>query len=361
VTDVIVFHHAQGLTDGVREFADQLRAAGHRVTVPDLYEGKTFGTLADGIAHADQVGFGTIIERGRAAAEGLPAEVVYAGFSLGVLPAQMLAQTRPGAKGALLFHSCIPLAEFGGTWPRWTPVQIHAMEADELFVTEGDLDAAREVVAAANGDGELFLYPGDEHLFADSSLPSYSKGAAAVLMQRVLNFLGRADRAMPEPGGDQREILGQYLDYQRATMLAKTEGLTSEQLNRRHEPSSLTLGGLLYHLALVEESWLEVRFLGLPRREPWSGVDFDADPEWEFRTSAELEPEQLRERYRAACERSNQVAAAATGLDQLSEVPLGDGRKFTLGWVLLHLLEETARHAGHADLIREAIDGSTGE
>lgn len=361
MADVVLFHHAQGLTDGVREFADQLRQAGHRVTVPDLYEGKTFGTLAEGIAYAEQTGFGTIIERGQAAVEGLPAEVVYTGFSLGVLPAQMLAQTRAGAKGALLFHSCVPLAEFGGAWPRWTPVQIHAMEADELFVTEGDLEAARELVAAANGDGELFLYPGDEHLFADSSLPGHSKAATALLMQRVLNFLGRVGRTVPDLGGGQREVLGQYLDYQRATVLAKTEGLTREQLSRRHEPSSLTLGGLLYHLALVEESWMEVRFTGLPRREPWAGVDFAADPEWEFRTSAELEPEQLRQRYREACERSNQVAAAASGLDQLSAVPLDDGKKFTLGWVLLHLLEETARHAGHADLIREAIDGSTGE
>jgi dienelactone hydrolase/uncharacterized damage-inducible protein DinB len=361
VTDVVLFHHAQGLTDGVREFADRLRQAGHQVTVPDLYEGKTFATLADGIAHAEQVGFDTIIERGRAAAENLPAGIVYAGFSLGVLPAQMLAQTRPGAKGALLFHSCVPLAEFGGSWPRGTPVQIHAMEADELFVTEGDLDAARELVSAAGGEGELFLYPGDEHLFADSSLPGYHKGAAALLMQRVLGFLSRVERVMPDPGGGERAVLGAYLDFQRQTVLAKTEGLTREQLNRRHEPSSLTLGGLLYHLALVEESWLEVRFLGLPMREPWAGVDFAADPEWEFRTSTEMEPEQLRQRYREACERSRQAAAQATGLDQLSVVPLGNGQRFTLGWVLLHLLEETARHAGHADLIRESIDGSAGE
>ena len=156
MTDVIVFHHAQGLTDGVRQFADQLRSAGHRVTLPDLYEGKTFGTLAEGIAHAGQIGFGTILERGRAAAEGLPNEIVYAGFSLGVLPAQMLAQTRPGAKGALLFHSCVPVAEFGGTWPNDTPVQVHAMDADQLFVADGDLDAARELVNTTYA-AELFL------------------------------------------------------------------------------------------------------------------------------------------------------------------------------------------------------------
>jgi uncharacterized damage-inducible protein DinB len=177
----------------------------------------------------------------------------------------------------------------------------------------------------------------------------------------VLGLLGRAARIETDPIGGERELLGQYLDFQRATVLAKTEGLSREQMARRHAPSALTLAGLLYHLALVEESWLEERFLGLPVREPWIGVDFAADPEWEFRTSAELEPEQLRERYRQACERSRQAAAQADTLDQLSVAPLHDGRRFTLRWVLLHLLEETARHAGHADMLREAIDGIIGE
>jgi dienelactone hydrolase/uncharacterized damage-inducible protein DinB len=359
MTDVVVFHHAQGLTDGVRQFADQLRAAGHRVTVPDLYDGKTFGTLEDGIGYAQEAGFGTIIERGRAAVEGLPNEIVYAGFSLGVLPAQMLAQTRPGAKGALLLHACVPVAEFGGTWPEDTPVQIHGMDADPLFAGE-DLSAARELVKL-NWAAELFLYPGGKHLFADPSLPDYDEGAAALLMQRVLGFLGRVDRIEPAPEGGERQMLGQYLDFQRRTVLAKTEGLSREQLSYRHPPSALTLAGLLYHLALVEESWMEVRFLGLPVREPWAGVDFGADPEWEFRTSAGLEPDQVRQRYREACERSRRAAAQADGLGQLSVQPRGDGRRFSLHWVLLHLLEETARHAGHADLLREAIDGTVGE
>jgi dienelactone hydrolase len=192
MTDVILFHHAQGLTSGVREFADQLRAAGHDVTVPDLYDGATFATLDEGISHAEQVGFGTLIERGRLAAEGLPNEIVYAGFSLGVLPAQMLAQTRPGAKGALLFHACIPVSEFGSAWPQGVPVQIHAMEADELFVAGGDLDAARDLVKTAE-DAELFLYPGERHLFADGSLPSYDDSAAALLRRHVLGFLGNIE------------------------------------------------------------------------------------------------------------------------------------------------------------------------
>src|SRR5947209_17403283 len=116
--EVVLFHHAQGLTPGVLSFADELRAAGHVVHVPDLYEGRVFPELSEGLRYAeDEVGSETIIERGRAAADDLPAELVYGGFSLGVLPAQMLAQTRPGARGALLFHSAIPPSEFGGGWP----------------------------------------------------------------------------------------------------------------------------------------------------------------------------------------------------------------------------------------------------
>jgi len=168
-------------------------------------------------------------------------------------------------------------------------------------------------------------------------------------------------RTDPDPGGGERDLLGQYLDYQRETVLAKTEGLDREQMARRLPTSALTLGGLLYHLALVEEDWMEVRFLGLAEREPWAGVDWDADPDWEFRTGAGMDPEQLRQRYRDACDRSRQAMLSATGLDQLSVKPLQTGQRFSLRWILLHLLEETARHAGHADLLREAIDGSVGE
>jgi dienelactone hydrolase len=183
-----LFHHAQGLTAGVREFAGTLRAAGHTVHTPDLYEGHVFDSLEAGIGHAKEVGFDTIMERGRLAAEGLSGELVYAGFSLGVLPAQMLAQTRPGARGALFFHSCMPTAEFGGPWPQGVPVQIHGMDADELFADDGDLDAARALVAATT-DAELFLYPGKQHLFADNSLFSYDASAAALLTERVIMFL----------------------------------------------------------------------------------------------------------------------------------------------------------------------------
>jgi dienelactone hydrolase len=190
MTEVLLFHHAQGQTPGVHAFADELRSAGHTVHTPDLFEGRTFGSIDEGVAHAEDVGFPEIIERGVRAAYGLPSELVYAGFSLGVLPAQKLAQTRPGARGALLFYSCVPVSEFGERWPEGVPVQIHGADADPYFVDEGDLDAARELVESAE-DGELFLYPGDQHYFADSSLPSYDEGAATLLTERVLAFLER--------------------------------------------------------------------------------------------------------------------------------------------------------------------------
>jgi dienelactone hydrolase len=186
VAEVLLFHHAQGLTPGCLSFADRLRAAGHVVHTPDLYEGKTFTDLEEGVGYAREAGFDTILERGRLAGEALPDGLVYAGFSLGVMPAQMLAQTRPGTKGALLFSAALPPEEFGGPWPEGVPVQIHMMEADE-WVDE-DLPAARQIVETVES-AELFLYPGDRHLFADDSLPDYDQDAAALLTKRSLSFL----------------------------------------------------------------------------------------------------------------------------------------------------------------------------
>lgn len=184
MAEVLLFHHALGLTPGVVAFADDLRAAGHVVHAPDLYEGKTFPDVEAGVAHAREVGFENVFQRGLAAAEGLSDELVYAGFSLGVPPAQQLAQTRPGAQGALLFSAAIPLGELGDTWPDDVPLQIHVMEDDDL----GDVAEARELAAAVEG-AELFLYPGDRHLFADSGTADYDAAAAALLEQRVLAFL----------------------------------------------------------------------------------------------------------------------------------------------------------------------------
>ncbi|GAB3528733.1 DinB family protein [Arthrobacter monumenti] len=168
-------------------------------------------------------------------------------------------------------------------------------------------------------------------------------------------------RIDPDPKGSELRLLKQYLDYQRETMLVKTSGLTQEQMSRVHPPSELTLSGLLHHLALVEEDWMEVRFSGLPEREPWASADWADDPDWEFHTAPDFPPEQLQSRYREACERSRRVVDEAADLDQRSNKSLRDGQHFSLRWVLLHLIEETARHAGHADFLREAIDGAIGE
>ena len=193
MAEVVLFHHALGLTAGIVSFADELRRAGHTVHTPDLYEGHTFDSMGEGLRYAERIGFGEIIERGVRAVEVLPAELIFAGFSLGVLPAQKLAQTRPGARGALLFYSCVPVSEFSSAWPDGVPVQVHGMDADPIFVGEGDIDAARALVASAS-QAELFLYPGDEHYFADSSLPSYDADASALLLHRTLMFLTPGQR-----------------------------------------------------------------------------------------------------------------------------------------------------------------------
>ena len=188
MTDVALFHHALGLTPGIEAFAATLRGAGHTVHTPDLFDGRTFATIDDGVGFAGEIGFGEILDRARRAAEALPTDVVYIGFSLGVVAAQMLAQTRSGARGAVLCYSCVPYTEFGEAWPDGVPVQIHGMDADPYFADEGDLEAARELVASAD-NAELFVYSGDQHYFADSTLPSYRPEAAELLMSRVLGFL----------------------------------------------------------------------------------------------------------------------------------------------------------------------------
>ncbi|MGY1650177.1 dienelactone hydrolase family protein [Geodermatophilus sp. SYSU D01119] len=191
MAEVVLFHAALGLTPGVTAFADDLRAAGHTVHTPDLFAGRTFEAVTDGVAHAREIGSGELADRGARAVADLPAEVVYAGMSLGVLPAQQLAQTRAGARGALFLYSCLPPGEFG-PWPAGVPLQVHGMDADPLFVDDGDLDAARELVAAARATGagaDLYLYPGDQHYFADRTLPSYDAEATAALTRRALDLL----------------------------------------------------------------------------------------------------------------------------------------------------------------------------
>ena len=186
MTEVLLYHHVQGLTEGVRSFADELRQAGHTVHTPDLFDGRTFATIDEGMAFAREAGFGALAGRGVAAAEELDPALVYAGFSFGVMAAQQLAQTQPGARGALFLSGCLPVSEFGDGWPEGVPVQVHGKGGDPFF--DEDLEAAKALVASTDS-AELFLYEGEEHLFADSSLPSYDSAAAALLTERVLAFL----------------------------------------------------------------------------------------------------------------------------------------------------------------------------
>lgn len=188
MTEVLLYHHIQGLTDGVRAFAEDLRRDGHTVHAPDLFDGKTFATIDEGFSYAEEAGFDELRDRGMAVAEGLGPELVYAGLSFGVMIAQQLAQTRPGARGALLMHSCVPVSEFGRFWPQDVPVQIHGMDEDEFFAE--DLPAAREL-AGSTPMAELFVYRGDRHLFTDSSLEAFDDDAASLLRERVHSFLGR--------------------------------------------------------------------------------------------------------------------------------------------------------------------------
>jgi len=188
MAEVLLFHHALGVTPGVLALAARLQEAGHTVHVPDLYDGTVLDDVESGVAHARQIGFGEVLERGRRAAETLPADLFYLGISLGVMPAQALAQTRAGALGAVLLEACVPPAELGSEWPAGVPVQVHGMDADPSFAGEGDLDAARELVASVP-DGELFTYPGDGHLFTDASLSSHDAAATDLVMERVLRML----------------------------------------------------------------------------------------------------------------------------------------------------------------------------
>jgi dienelactone hydrolase len=194
MAEVVLFHHLRGLTDGIRAFAEELRAGRHTVHTPDLFDGERPATLEDGLAYTRTVGEEVLGERADRAVANLPADLVYAGFSWGAGTAQQFAQTRPGARGALLYESCLPITGKWavGPWPDGVPVQIHGMDKDPFFALEGDIDAARELVETVGPElGELFVYPGDRHLFADSSLPSYDAAAASLVVQRSREFLDR--------------------------------------------------------------------------------------------------------------------------------------------------------------------------
>lgn len=186
MTEIVLFHSAYGLRPAVTEFAELLRASGHTVHTPDLYAGAVFDTLEAAVVKRDEIGIGGLIERAFAAVEGLPAELAFAGFSMGCGPAQLLAQTRPGARGALLMHGALPSEAFEAAWPPEVALEVHGMEDDPFF----DVDVARQLISEAP-DGTLRIYPGTTHLFADSGLPDYDEAAAALLRERALAFFAR--------------------------------------------------------------------------------------------------------------------------------------------------------------------------
>jgi uncharacterized damage-inducible protein DinB len=172
-------------------------------------------------------------------------------------------------------------------------------------------------------------------------------------------------RPVPIAAGEVDSLLA-YLDWHRDTLRRKTEGLSQAQQATRLEPSTLTLGGLLKHMALVEDNWFSVVLLGNEDGEPWRGLDWDADPDWEFRTAADDSPDELRrllDEAIAASDANIRKALDSGGLETLSvrESRRPEEGRFSLRWILLHMIEEYARHNGHADLIRESIDGATGQ
>jgi dienelactone hydrolase len=194
MAEVVLFHHVQGLTDGVRAFAAELGKGGHTVHTPDLFDGQRPASIDDGLELVQRIGDEELDRRINAAVAPLPPGLVYGGFSFGGATAQGLAQTTPGARGALLYESCVSLtADWSfGPWPDGVPVQIHGMEADPFFAEEGDLEAARELVAIVGPKlAELFTYPGGLHLFTDSSLPSYDQAATALVIRRSVEFLDK--------------------------------------------------------------------------------------------------------------------------------------------------------------------------
>ncbi|MCM0620492.1 dienelactone hydrolase family protein [Nocardioides bruguierae] len=189
MAEILLLHHVCGLTEGMEVLAGRMRAAGHTVHAPDLFGGATFRTVDEGVAFVNTLGDDVLTSRVDEAASALPADIVYAGVSLGVMSAQRLLGARPGARGALLYEAFIS-PEWAGPWPDGLPAQVHGMEQDPFFGLEGDLAAAREV-SAQHPEVEVFTYPGSVHLFSDASLDSYAPDATELLLERSLAFLER--------------------------------------------------------------------------------------------------------------------------------------------------------------------------
>ena len=186
MSEIVLFHSAYGRRPAVLDFAERVRRAGHAVHVPDLYDAEVFDSLEAGIVKRDSLGMAELARRAAAAVADLADDLVYAGFSLGCAPAQLLAQTRPGARGALLMHGALPAEAFETEWPEGVALEVHGMEDDPWF----DVDVARRLVDGA-ADGVLHCYPGGKHLFADSGLSDYDPQAAELMTKRALAFFAR--------------------------------------------------------------------------------------------------------------------------------------------------------------------------
>jgi dienelactone hydrolase len=196
MAEMVLFRSALGLRLGVTAAADRLRAAGHNVHTPDYYDGEVFDDLNEGLRKRDELGYAKIAQRARDAVARLPAELVFAGFSLGAMPAELLAATTPGTRGAVLMHAAIPVKGFGGfgveRWPAGVPVQAH-YAAEDPWVEAGEVAALGDAVRGAGAAFEEHAYPGSGHLFADPDLPGYDRASSEEMWRRVLDFLDRVN------------------------------------------------------------------------------------------------------------------------------------------------------------------------
>lgn len=374
MTHVVVFHHVLGVTDGLRRIAADLHALGHSVQLVDLFDGETFATIDDGVAHAQVIGFDVLIDQGVAAVAADASDVVAVGISLGVLPAQKLVQTHPGIVGAVLIDGAVDAAAFGD-WPSDKTVQIHLVDGDEIAAE--DRDAADNL--SSEPGVALHLHQGSGHLVVDRTAPAHDAALATTIVDSLCAFVGGFDartsdgrtvdqvgRIEPPRFGDEAATLLGYLDYQRCILAWKCRGLDAAGMRATTAASTMTLGGLLMHMAYVEDHW-SARVLwnrGKHSQPPWDTVDWEADMDWEWNQSHAQTPESIIATWRTSVDRSDQLfrqAVAELGLGGVAREVWPDGKAPSVRWILAHLVEEYARHIGHADLLREAVDGAIGE
>ena len=184
MAEIVLFHHAGGLTDGVVAFAEMLRDAGHAVHTPDLFGGRTFADVHDGVAYADSVGEEIFAARATESVSPMAADLVYGGMSMGAARAAEQVLARPGAKGAFFLYGAIAPSWWEATWPAGVPSQAHVTNGDEWREPDAEAEYLAEVPGA-----ELFVYPGSGHLFAEPGHSDYDEEVAALATRRVLAFL----------------------------------------------------------------------------------------------------------------------------------------------------------------------------